>query len=239
MPELTSAPAPCDPGIRMGPESGTTFGTGLVRSANGSFVESIDPLGQRSIYRAAQRFWVGAGTLSNGLTLVAAADTGLRIVRSDGMLLDGNDKELGNLASVVPFTHVAGGYGLSSGGRFGLVYGYRVSGTGAAQRATDAMVWVIDLDTVATTGIANAPVIAAIALPQAVGCTDVLAAGESCQHTASISVAPGDATAFVLGPRGVAAVPLPAAVSPVAPSSTAGRPPARGDARVRTSVFRR
>jgi hypothetical protein len=237
--ELTTAPGPCDPGIQKSPEAGTTFGTGLVRSANGYFVESVGPLGERLIYRAAQRAWVYAGKLSSGLTFVAAADTGLRIVRSDGMLLDGNDKELGNLGSVLPFTHVAAGYGLSSGGRFGLVYGYRVTGTGAGQRATEAMVWVIDLNTVSTTGIATAPVIAAIALPQAVGCTDVLAAGETCQHNASISVAPGDGTAFVLGPRGVATVPLPVAVTPMTPSATSVLPAAQGGAKLRTSVFGR
>jgi hypothetical protein len=47
-----------------------------------------------------------------------------------------------------------------------------------------------------------------------VGCTSTtLATGETCQHTASITLAPGSDSAFVLGPRGVAAVALPAGVA--------------------------
>lgn len=213
VPALTSAPGPCDPGIQEGQDP-APFGFGLVRSANGHFIEGVGPQGERTIYRAALRSW------TSGLTLAAVSDSGSRVVRSDGMLLDGSDNLLGNLASIVPFTPVPGGYGLSSGGRFGFVYGYRQVGT-TTQSATDATLWVVDLNDAATAGVGAAPVIATIALPQAVGCTAALVAGETCQHTASIGVAPGDGTAFVLGPRGVAAVPLPAAVSSAAPMSSA------------------
>jgi hypothetical protein len=51
-------------------------------------------------------------------------------------------------------------------------------------------------------------VAAVVPLTDAVGCTATLVAGELCEHGANVTVAPGDASAFVLGPRGVAAVSL-------------------------------
>ena len=215
---LTGGPTLCDPGGRFGASDDST-GAALIRSANGHVVVAVLPGGARRIYRASDRFWVDAPKLPQGLQLAAVSDTGKRFVRSDGMLLDGNDNQLGNLASVVPFTHVGGGFGLSSGGRFGVIYGYRINGTGDAQRATDATIWVVDLNDVASAGVSSAPVVATIAMPDAVGCTGVLTTGEACQHTASILIAPGDGTAFVLGPRGVASIPLPVSVTAAQPLS--------------------
>jgi hypothetical protein len=56
--------------------------------------------------------------------------------------------------------------------------------------------------------VSSAPVLATVAM-QPLGCTAAFAEGETCLHTAAITVAPGDRTAFLVGPRGVAAVPLP------------------------------
>jgi hypothetical protein len=212
VPALTASPGLCDPGYRARSIAGST-GAGLVRSANGHVVIGVDPDGARSIYRAAERTWVDAPKLPTGLLLAAVSDGGSRVVRSDGMLMDGTDTQLGNLGSAVPFSHVPGGYGLTSDGRFGIVYAYRISGEGSSQRATDATLWVLDLSNAAVAGVAAADVVATLSMPNAVGCTEALVAGETCQHTASISMAPGNGTAFVLGQRGVAAMPLPESVS--------------------------
>lgn len=223
VPALTDAPESCDPGSAKGGVNGTT-GSGTVRSANGAIVIGVNPNGQRSSYRADDRRWVSAAPLPAGVMVSAVSDSGLRMVRSDGVLIDANGNPLGSLAGAVPFTHVAAGYGLSSGGRFGLVYGYRVTGTAGDQRAADATLWVLDLNNAAMAGASSAPVLAAIALPDAVGCTSAFAPGETCEHQASISVAPGDGTAFLVGPRGIAAVPLPAAVTSAQPLSATRRP---------------
>jgi hypothetical protein len=223
VPTLTDAPESCDPGSAKGWVDGPT-GSGTVRSANGAVVIGVNPNGQRSSYRADDRRWVSAAPLPAGVMVSAVSDSGLRMVRIDGVVIDASGNSMGSLAGAVPFTHVAAGYGLSSGGRFGLVYGYRVTGTAGAERAADATLWVLDLNNAATAGVGSAPVLAAIALPDAVGCTSAFAPGETCEHQASISVAPGDGTAFLIGPRGIAAVPLPAAVTPAQPLSATRRP---------------
>lgn len=228
VPALTEAPASCDPGSAKGWVSGPT-GSGTVRSANGHAVVGVNPSGQRSIYRANERNWVPLASLPAGVMVSAVSDSGSRMVRSDGVVIDANGNSLGNLGSVMPFTHVAAGYGLSSGGRFGLVYGYRVTGTGSAQRAADATLWVVDLNNAAAAGVGSAPVLATIALPNAVGCTSDFVQGEACEHQASISVAPGDGTAFLIGPRGIAAVPLPAGVTSAQPLSVTRQPRAKAN----------
>jgi hypothetical protein len=210
---IETAPQPCDPGTRPSSVLDTPTGFGLLRSANGHFIAALGSKGERGIYQPETRAWVMAPNVASGLSLIAANDAGTRLVRSDGMLLGLNDVQLGSLGSAVPFTHVASGYGISSGGRFGFVYGYRLAGSGSAQTASDPTLWVIDMNLAGSAGVGAAPLIATIALPQAVGCTGALASGETCQHTASISIAPGDGTAFILGPRGVVAVPLPTAVT--------------------------
>ena len=243
VPALTASLQSCDPGSAKGWIDGPT-GSGLVRSANGAIVVGVNPNGRRSTYRADDRQWVQASALPAGLMVSAIADSGSRLVRSDGMVIDGNDTQLGNLGSVVPFNATPGGYGLSSGGRFGFVYGYSTTGEGASQRATQATLWVVDLNNAASTGVASAPVVAAIAMPNAVGCTGAFAAGETCQHNASITVAPGDGTAFVLGPRGVAAIPLPAGVNSAqalsgmrrSATATSARPPQSPSTTVRLPI---
>ncbi len=239
VPALTDAPESCDPGSAKGWVSGPT-GSATVRSANGHVVVGVNPNGQRSIYRADVRYWVQLAALPAGVMVSAVSDSGLRMVRSDGVVIDANANSLGNLGSVMPFTHVAAGYGLSSGGRFGLVYGYRVTGTGSAQRAVDATLWVVDLNHAATAGVGSAPVLAAIDLPNALGCTSAFVPGETCEHRTSISLAQGDGTAFLIGPRGIAAVPLPDGVSSAQPLSVTRRPganaygatPAQGPAKL-------
>ena len=228
LPLLTSAPTSCDPGQRLR-DIGSATGSGMARSANGGAVVAVDADGVISIYDTALRQWASGGfsvlRLAAGQTAAAVNDAGTRILAGDGALYDPFGLRFGSLASVVPSTHLASGYGLTSDGRYGLVYGVRLTGAGTAQRAADATLWVVDLTNVAPpSGVATAPVVATIALPSAVGCTAAPVAGETCLHTASVTVAPGDGTAFVLGPRGVLAVPLPAAVATAAlVPSPAGR----------------
>ncbi|MBC7957423.1 MAG: hypothetical protein H7Y33_16335 [Cytophagales bacterium] len=232
---LTDAPESCDPGSARGWVTGPT-GSGTVRSANGHAVVGVNTSGQRSIYSAAERQWVPLAALPAGVMVSAVSDSGLRMVRNDGVVIDANGNSLGNLASVMPFTHIAAGYGLSSGGRFALVYGYRVTGTGSAQRAANATLWVVDLNNAAVAGVSSAPVLAAIALPNAVGCTSAFVQGEACDHQASISVAPGDGTAFLIGPRGIAVVPLPTEVTSAQPLADTRR--SRANAKGATPAHR-
>lgn len=202
---LTTQLSTCDPGTGGFHE---TQGFGLIRSPNGQTVVAVGHSGEHWRYRAVERLWSQRTNLPAGVQVVAVADDGTRWVRSDGLLMS-DDTALGNLASAVPVGYEAGGYGLSAAGGYGLVYGYRRTGTGAAERATDAKVWIVDLASVASTGITHAPLLDTVSLPQPVGCTDAPASGETCSHRASITVAPGQRSAFVIGPRGVATLPLP------------------------------
>lgn len=202
---LTTQLGTCDPGTGAFNDA---QGFGFTRSPNGHTVVAVGHGGAQWRYRAVDRVWTERAALPAGVQVVAVADDGVRWVRSDGLLMSG-DASLGNLASAVPVGYEAGGYGLSAAGGYGLVYGYRRTGSGAAERATDATVWIVDLTNVGVTGITGAPLLDTVSLPQPVGCTAALASGETCAHRASFTVAPGQRAAFVIGPRGVAALPLP------------------------------
>lgn len=205
---LTTQPSICDPTSDFS-ESHTSRGFGLTRSVNGHSVVAIGANGMRLHYRGADRVWSELTSLSPGDTVVAINDAGTRSIRGDGTVMEVGDILSGNLNNTIPMGYTVGGYGLSTNGRYALVYGYHVSGTGAAERASDATLWVIDLGPGPVAFIDTPVVLATELLPQPVGCTSTLVSGESCVHRAAITVAPGQGTAFVLGPRGVAAVPLP------------------------------
>ncbi|HWS68995.1 MAG TPA: hypothetical protein VN325_40010 [Steroidobacteraceae bacterium] len=70
------------------------------------------------------------------------------------------------------------------------------------------------------------------------GTSSTLATGETCQHTASITLAPGSDSAFVLGPRGVAAVALPPSVAVMNASAAAARPAVAGQVGQRQDQLR-
>lgn len=205
---LTNRPGTCDTGTGFS-RSNEDSGFGLARSANGETVVAVGPQGGRQVYATSSRVWAEQASLPAGYRIVAVSDDGARTIRNDGILLI-NDIAWGSFNSVIPLGYDAGGYALTGDGRFGLVYGYRRTGTGAAERAADATVWVVDLRTLGVPGLTSAAVLASIALPQPVGCSTALATGETCLHEASLTVAPGQQSVFVIGPRGVAAVPLPA-----------------------------
>jgi hypothetical protein len=219
--DLIDSPGPGDPGSGFGSDVQPEIGVAVVASANGRAIAGSYPDGLVLLYRADARQITSGLRLPAGMPVVAIANDAQRMVRSDGVVVDNAGVSLGGLASIVPFTHVAGGYGMTQDGRYGLVYGYRIVAEAGGDRARDATLWVVDMAGVPTTPLASAPIVATISLPDAVGCTGPLATGETCRHVASVTVAAGAGSAFVLGPRGIAAVALPAAVV-VAPEMLRG-----------------
>lgn len=200
-----------DPGSAgYGNDPGTSQpGVGLVRSADGELVVGSYPDGRLRVYQAALREPVFNGQLPAGRSLRAVSNDGARMVLDDGSLRIGGSAVAGSLAALVPAGFSAGGFGLSGDGRFALIYLYRETTEGGQPRARDAALWTVDLSAAAGGGLSAAtPVVERLALSDAVGCNTTLQAGETCAHQAQVVMAPGDATAFVLGPRGVAAVPL-------------------------------
>lgn len=206
--ELTQNPARQDPGSGYWSLDAPEIGVGLVASANGRSIAGTDGGGTVWMYRPDQRQWVAGPRLPAGTRAVAVSDDGQRLVRNDGVVVQG--AELGSLAGLVPTGHVAAGYGLSQNGRYGLVYSYRVALENGAERARDAAVRVFDLQNGAP--VAAAPLAATLPLADAVGCLGVTVAAETCAHEASVTLAPGDGSVFVLGPRGLAALPMPDAM---------------------------
>jgi hypothetical protein len=191
-----------------GPQSG-----GVVRSPGGAWVVGQVPSGRLRVHEAANRSPVFAEQLPPGVSLRGVSEDGTRRLRSDGVLHVGGNPVGGSLASRLPAGFVVGGYGLTGSGRHALVYGYRIVAEAAGPRAREAAVWVFDITDATSQGVALAPLLDRLVLADAVGCTTTLQANESCEHLASVTVAEGDQSAFVLGPRGVAAVPLPVALA--------------------------
>lgn len=200
-------------GLAADPGSGRP-GVGLVRSPNGEFVVGVYPTGQLRVYQASQRVPAFSGQIPAGRSLRAVSDDGSRLLLDNGSLTINGTAVTGSLSALVPAGFAAGGYGLSGNGRFGLIYLYREAIESGLPRARDAALWTVDLSAMTTTGLtAGTPVVGRHALADAVGCNGALQGAESCTHEAQVVVAPGDGSAFVLGPRGVAALPLPATVS--------------------------
>jgi hypothetical protein len=194
--------------VGTGPPAAGERSVGLVRSTLGETVLGQLPTGRLRVHRAAERVPQFAQTLPPGVWARAVSDDGQRVLASNGVLWLRGVALPGTLGAALPAGYTAGGYGLSGHGRWGFVYLYRLSTDNGAPRAREAQLWVFDLSAAETSGVSTAPVLAQIPLADAVGCTDALAAGETCQHAASIVTAPGEGHAFVLGPRGVASVPL-------------------------------
>jgi hypothetical protein len=199
--DLTQSPRWGDPGMGFG----SPLFAGILRSPGGHTLLTVLPDAPYRLYSAAQRLDSEAGTLPVGVRPVAVNDTGNRVIGSDGRLY-AQSMVLADLAALLPSDRLASGYALSGDGRFALVYAYRVAEEGGSQRARDAALWVIDLRA-AMSGAAT--VAATVPLLDAVGCTAALVGEETCHHQAALTVTEGFGSAFVLGPRGVAAVTLP------------------------------
>jgi hypothetical protein len=196
-----------EPVSATGPQRG-----GVVRSPGGAWVVGQSPLGRLRVYEVSKRRPVDGEQLPTGTAVIGVSEDGQRRLRSDGVLHVGGVPVGGSLAGRLPAGFVVGGYGLTGKGNHALVYGYRITTEAAGQRARDAAVWVFDITNGSTQGIASATLLDRIDLTDAVGCTSALLTGESCEHVATVAVAEGDQSAFVLGPRGVAALPLPVAL---------------------------
>lgn len=199
-------------------------GTGLVRSVSGRALVSVYGPSAASIYLSEARAPMALAGPFPAARVAAVSDDGRRLIFADGRWRDGGIL-FGSLADLLPAGHVAGGYALDGAGSFAFVYAYRIADEGGAERARDAALWVIDLR-------ASAPAVAAtLPLSDAVGCTAQRVPDESCRHDGLVTIADGAASAFVIGPHAVAALPLPAAVAvPLgAPRSApaAVRPPFR------------
>jgi hypothetical protein len=199
--------------------------SGVIRSPNGQVLVGQFPSGKIRIQDSSlqgSRTW---GALPGGVWARAVSDDGVRLLRSDGLMQINGTVVAGSLASRLPAGFAVGGYGLTGKGNHALVYGYRISSEASGPRARDAALWVFDVSAAATQGIAAAPLLDQLPLTDAVGCTAPLQVAETCAHVATVTVAEGDQSVFVLGPRGVAALPLPAAV--VASSAPAAQLAAR------------
>ena len=215
---LVTAPQIGDPGESpIGGQGGT--GVALVLSPSGHAIVGSSAAGSVALYLAKHGWWDTAPALTAGVYVVGAADDGQTFVASDGSVHSAATV-VGNLNAVLPLSEYAGGFGLTQDGRYGLVYSYEIPL--AAGPATNGVLRVVDLSQAPATALAPSAVVAVQALSSPVGCTTTpLASGESCQHTASITLAPGSGTAFILGPRGIAAVPLPSNVAVQTASATA------------------
>jgi hypothetical protein len=192
----------------------------MVVSPGGQTLYSVDPDGKMWRYDADQGgYWVDAGSLQAGQQLAAVSDDGAILLRTDGVLQMWGNITTPSLSTLLPATHVAGGYGLTPDGHYALIYGYRISNERQGDRARDAAVWVVDLRGMFIIAPNGARIAGMINLADALGCTGALSTGETCRHTASVTSDASGGTAFVLGPRGVAAVSLSQVIGNVSAAS--------------------
>lgn len=210
------------------PNSPGTVGVALARSTHGDAIAATYSTGVSKVFRGITTQYVAGPSLPAGRVIKAVSDAADWMIRDDGLLLSTTSSLTMNLRQAVPAGHTAGGFALTGAGRFALVYGYRVAAEAGGLRARDAALYIVDLRAGIAALQAPPSVAAVVPLTDAVGCTATLVAGELCEHGANVTVAPGDASAFVLGPRGVAAVAL---AEPVAA--------ARSPERARGSFLRR
>jgi hypothetical protein len=209
--DLTNAPRIGDPGISPLTTNGLEAGPVLVASPNLHVVAGSSPDGLVAQYLSSSAQWRAGPRLGAGLVIVATSDDGLTMVSSDGSVWS-DGTSFANLKAVLALSEVAGGYGVTQDGRHALVYSYELAAP--AGPANLARVHVVDLAQARLGSMSPASIISTVALSAPVGCTNLpLDSGESCQHQASITLAPGSGTAFVLGPRALAVVPLPLEVT--------------------------
>lgn len=206
--DIATRPCTTNPGSLF-QAAGYSTGAALARSAHGGAISASFGNGQNQVYKGLDTQFVDAPQLPIGRIVVAVSDTGGWLIRDDGVLIMGGNPQTLDLKQTVPSGHMAGGFGLAGDGRFALVYGYRIVSEPAGPRARDAALHLIDLRSGAVVLQGAAVAMTSVSLLDAVGCNTALASTEVCVHTASVVVAPGDASAIVLGVRGVAAVALP------------------------------
>lgn len=186
---------------------GPASGSALVRSPSGSAIVSVYGPTAAELYLAEARAPQTMTGPFAATPIVAVSDDGRRVVFADGTLrADG--VIVAGLSGLLPAGQVAGGYALDATGSFAFVYGYRIAVESGIERARDAALWVIDLRGPAPPGIDTS-----VPLGDAVGCITPPAAQESCRHDGAITITADGSSAFVIGPRAIAATPLPAQVA--------------------------
>ncbi len=203
--------------------TGPVRASSIVRSPAGQALVVRFPDGRQALYQLGFRSFSDYTKLPADVLLSAVADDGFWSVGSDGVLRGGFANVA--LASLVPATHVAGGYGITGDGRYALIYGYRIAQENGVERARDATLWVMDVNRLSVQPQDPAALVAAVPLIDAVGCTIAPVAGEACLHSAQVVAAEGGGSVFVIGPRGLAAVPMPDAMATRA--KAAGAPKVR------------
>lgn len=203
--DLLDTPGWSDPGTSLW----STAHSGIVRSADGQALGYELGVGRWMVYQASARAPQELQGLQHTAPLAAISDDARTLVWTDGLARLAMGTQV-DLSRQLPATHTAGGYALSPTGNIALIYGYRQDVEAGVPRARDARLWLVSLTDIAP-GIR---VIGDVPLPDAVGCTSgAPAPGEACEHRAMITLSADGGSAFVLGPRGIAAVPLPDSVS--------------------------
>lgn len=218
--DIARSPCFSDPGAEyLRDISGGPVGAGIARSANGHVLAMAYPAGGTELYRTLVQRREPGEQLAPGRSVLAIDDAGAWRIRDDGLLSPAAGAAGVALSNGLPPGFVAGGYGLAGSGRFALVYAYRVASEPGGSRARDARLLMFDLRSGLPVLSPTTVPLAQIDLTDAVGCAVVpQVSGEPCVHTAHVLVTPGDRAAFVLGPRGIAASPLPAVTA--APAAT-------------------
>ena len=169
---------------------------------------------------------LGEATFSWPVPPAAVSAYGFPTLRTDGELWYSNSGTMHSvdLGVLVPAGQTAGGWGLTRDGAMVLLYTYQVSGSGATATVAQPTLHVFQLKAPNASFPTVPPVeIATIPMANATGCGSPRAAGETCAHSAHLLVDPATSVVFVAGPRGVAAVPLPPAVTALAQSNAAAR----------------
>ena len=153
------------------------------------------------LYRGIREQRVYIPSIPAGTAIVSVDNAGTWSVRDDGLLqLIGSAQSFDLRTRVAP-GFVPGGYAISGGGEFDVVYSYRIAIEAGAQRARDARLLLFDIRN-GLAELVNNPVPAGqVDLLDAVDCTEALAPGETCEHRATVVVAQGGKSLFVLGPR--------------------------------------
>lgn len=204
-------PDPSNPWFPNDPGSSPP-GASIARSQEGTTLMFSHPGGRLYAYRGIARQREDLGLMAQGRRVVAVDNSGTVKVQDDGSL--DNGVSVSSLPARLPAGFVAGGYAVRGDGDLVAVYAYRIVNEPAGPRARDARLILFG-----TPGRSGAGLSGQVDLPDAVGCTAPLVAGETCGHTAALQFAPGGQSLFLLGPRGVAAVPVPTLSASAAPAS--------------------
>lgn len=198
--------------------------TGSLRSPDGQVVVGMQPNGSTRQYLSWTRTWNDFFAIPPGTQLAALADDGKTYMLSNGVLVSEGVAQGASLENLLPAGYLAGGYGLSGDGSRAYIYGYKVDRSGATPVVTDAAVWMVDIHDRANTPLDQSPISKIQSLSKPVGCLSPLATGESCEHTATLTMAPGNRSLFISGPRGIAALTVPDYTLVAQPSRTIAHP---------------